>query len=555
MYEVDGVQQRVSKVTLVIHDAEVVRSLQSYLFNVTTLFDKQPKVTLEEVFPSLQQLRSAYCNTAGLPSSPEMEKLIEFVGNEFAEQEKKFNKMSEQGVVTFEMLRFLFPRGTKVIGMVDQKYRVGTEVQTSEYVKLQCGTVFVVRGEVIKSKGDGFFSETHSFVIGGFSGVRPVRSLPVTVMTDEDHAYLTKRGEWYQNYTIGSHFLQYEGPMMFKTRQYKTLWNASGRIMIDCSSFLMSNPGYPDFVEGRGSFGNEDSVTNTIEPTQLFKCWHSVGGFSFRTKKWGEIFVEGASDIKFDDNAYNQLVLPRRKKDLIRALVTNSNDSFSDIIAGKGNGCIFLLHGPPGTGKTLTAEAVAELLHQPLYSVTCGELGVSTEVLETKLRELLDVASIWNAVVLIDEADIFLEQRVDSDIRRNAMVGIFLRLLEYHQGIMFLTTNRVRTFDEAFHSRISVALRYPDLNAKARRQVWENLLAAAGIAKEDGEGVRLHCADLDVEALVAHDLNGRQIRTTIRLAIALACSTSESLKMDHFTQNIRVAEQFSSDLRSSFEDI
>ena len=35
--------------------------------------------------------------------------------------------------------------------------------------------------------------------------------------------------------------------------------------------------------------------------------------------------------------------------------------------------------------------------------------------------------------VLIDEADIFLERRSDNDIVRNAMVGIFLRLLEYHQ--------------------------------------------------------------------------------------------------------------------------
>jgi MoxR-like ATPase len=36
------------------------------------------------------------------------------------------------------------------------------------------------------------------------------------------------------------------------------------------------------------------------------------------------------------------------------------------------------LHGPPGVGKTLTAEAIAELLHRPLYSITVGELGITT---------------------------------------------------------------------------------------------------------------------------------------------------------------------------------
>jgi ATP-dependent Lon protease len=37
-----------------------------------------------------------------------------------------------------------------------------------------------------------------------------------------------------------------------------------------------------------------------------------------------------------------------------------------DVMEGKGEGAIFLLHGPPGVGKTLTAEAIAELLHKPL---------------------------------------------------------------------------------------------------------------------------------------------------------------------------------------------
>ena len=39
----------------------------------------------------------------------------------------------------------------------------------------------------------------------------------------------------------------------------------------------------------------------------------------------------------------------------------------ADIIEGKGNGLIILLHGGPGTGKTLTAESVAELAEKPLY--------------------------------------------------------------------------------------------------------------------------------------------------------------------------------------------
>src|SRR4051812_31264977 len=100
---------------------------------------------------------------------------------------------------------------------------------------------------------------------------------------------------------------------------------------------------------------------------------------------------------------------------------------FSKRCSGKGGGMILLLHGPPGCGKTLTAEAIAETLHRPLYSVSVGELGTDTATLETKLRDILDIASVWNSVILLDEADIFLDKRSDNDIERNSMVGIFLR--------------------------------------------------------------------------------------------------------------------------------
>lgn len=61
-----------------------------------------------------------------------------------------------------------------------------------------------------------------------------------------------------------------------------------------------------------------------------------------------------------------------------------------------------MLHGRPGVGKTLTAEAVSELLEAPLYSVTAGELGVQADQLEKRLRDALDVAQSWGAVLLIE---------------------------------------------------------------------------------------------------------------------------------------------------------
>ena len=49
-------------------------------------------------------------------------------------------------------------------------------------------------------------------------------------------------------------------------------------------------------------------------------------------------------------------------------------------------------------------------------------------------------------------------------------------MLEYYQGILFLTTNRLRTIDIAFQSRISIGVKYEALDEETRRRIWENFI-------------------------------------------------------------------------------
>ena len=154
---------------------------------------------------------------------------------------------------------------------------------------------------------------------------------------------------------------------------------------------------------------------------------------------------------------------------------------------------------------------------------------------------MLETGSIWNAIILIDEADIFMESRQENDVHRNAMVAIFLRLLEYHEGILFLTTNRVKFFDQAFKSRISLALQYKDLDKESRLKIWENLLRTSGLKLEID----------DIEKLSHIELNGRQIRTSIRLAQSLAHSESTPCHFSHINKVIAQITQFESDLKDN----
>jgi AAA+ superfamily predicted ATPase len=71
--------------------------------------------------------------------------------------------------------------------------------------------------------------------------------------------------------------------------------------------------------------------------------------------------------------------------------------------------------------------------------------------------------------MLIDEADVYIKRRED-DMTMNAVVGLFLCVLEYFNGLMFLTTNRVDDIDEAIVSRSIALIKYraPDLEARLR---------------------------------------------------------------------------------------
>ncbi len=63
--------------------------------------------------------------------------------------------------------------------------------------------------------------------------------------------------------------------------------------------------------------------------------------------------------------------------------------------------------------------------------VGAGDLGGTARELDKALNVIFALATEWQAIVLIDEADVFLEKRAMDDLTRNAMVAVFLRQLEY----------------------------------------------------------------------------------------------------------------------------
>jgi SpoVK/Ycf46/Vps4 family AAA+-type ATPase len=260
----------------------------------------------------------------------------------------------------------------------------------------------------------------------------------------------------------------------------------------------------------------------------------------------GELRVEHIGNIQWDKNVFkNNLVMDQGKKELIQALVTvhlkRKASTKADFMTGKGESLLVLLHGGPGTGKTLTAESVAELAERPLYRVTCGDIGTDPETVEKYLSSVLFIGVTWNCVVLLDEADVFLEERTKLDLERNALVSVFLRVLEYYEGILILTTNRIGTFDEAFKSRVQLAIHYPPLSERNRLDVWDNFIEHLEQGNEDVDFEGIHGK---LRTLARHRLNGRQIRNALNTARQLAQYRGQKLEYSHLDSAIKNVVDF-----------
>lgn len=239
--------------------------------------------------------------------------------------------------------------------------------------------------------------------------------------------------------------------------------------------------------------------------------WHLpfVRAFSLKHKDYIYVDIDTMVEHKYHRDGREKIVLPKKMFTALDSIFNATRENiFGDLFHGRHGGIVVLANGPSGVGKTLTAEVFAEFQERPLYSMEMSEIGTSVKEVEANLGRIFARAKKWNAVLLFDEADIFLSEREASDLERSAIVGIFLRLLDYYEGTFFLTTNRGSGIDKAFKSRVTLYLNYPELSNETREIIWKSMLKAAGLVVS---------IDAPWDEVAKMPLNGRQIRNQVRL--------------------------------------
>ncbi|KAJ7362562.1 P-loop containing nucleoside triphosphate hydrolase protein [Mycena albidolilacea] len=491
--------------------------------------------------------------------------LISFVLAQFGSTIANIERLTSQGMITFDLLYTTFLPRTLVVARcaitgLERIYLLRHSSCTIIDGIPECHLELEGVDFIDHSNGNltlGYVSTSRT--LGHFVGSVPISSLPVFPLKfhpreAELRETVLQRGQKWID-LIGVHHMEYNGTAglyahgsVSRHRDWLSRLQVESRIMVDRAMFRRVNPDYlfprlANLRDGELNMGPDlhiqlkDGERPNLSTEDLLITPAVVYGFSLSDKLWLEFDITQVTPVSWNADAFANLVLPDEHKNMLRSLIAAhyGKAGFDDFIRGKGAGLVVNLFGPPGVGKTFSAEATGDYVKRPLYMIGAGDLGTAAHDVEDALVRSFKLATAWKAIILIDEADVFLERRSLNDLHRNAMIAVFLRQVEYYRGILFLTTNRVQAFDEAFLSRIHVALHFTELSEASRAQLWRAFVLKAGIQD---------ISDQEIATLAQWQVNGRQIKNAVATASSLAMGRGEALSVHHLEETLQVMNLF-----------
>ncbi|KAJ9656286.1 hypothetical protein H2198_005061 [Neophaeococcomyces mojaviensis] len=530
-----------------------------------SLADDKPSFEQNLLFqylPELEEYRASVTRDGAhnLTSLEALDLLIQTISDRSKATSERLDPLLREGKITYDLLWALFKANGHVITtcpgsgqMRCLQYNMGEEKKTEqgvEYFELQC--------QYLDFDGKVFGTVTEKLPIERFRGARAVTALdlyPVHYHCTPNeimHSFI-ERGRKFID-LMGSHHRAYDGLAFRRTRDGLVRISLRSNIMIDAEQFRKTNPSYAritvkkteeglfsDYTTMQQRVMKCDMTLANLADDKLVLCPPTVLGFSLNDKFWGEYAVDHIHDINPSSTPFDHLSIPISMKNTIRSVTRGRLRRFED---GKwsgsstsvaGSGMRILLHGPPGVGKTLTAEALSEYHRRPLYSVSAGELSSDAAELDPQLTNIFRVASAWNAILLIDEADVFLQRRAELSLERNRLVAVFLRKLEHFDGILILTTNLIDHFDSAILDRMHLQMQYHDLDKAAKKEVVTSVLKSVC----GDHGLSNFGADY-LDRFAGMKVNGRQIKNVVSIAHALATEDEEELSRRHIDHALEV---------------
>ncbi|KAJ5159958.1 ATPase AAA-type core [Penicillium canariense] len=560
-----GEKSQLEKTTLQINSGRLLKVFREVIGSYPTVpADFQDPFQLDSPFQILfhhwGDLDEQRQQTQDAQERMHLNLLFDFMNNELGQERDRIRGMIRKNQITFTAAWCIFRPGdlvyTSFMGhpwlLRCQKTAYEENVKRGPYLEVHCifsdhnGTVAGQAKQVFKIYQKEAFGAENPAVITEL----PVYPREFVKGHDRLEERLIERGRRFL-LLQGMSIKAYDGPAKYLKEPYHRIYDP---FMADWPGVWLPYTELGRVIVDRKTYQEEqiaNGVNVQVQETDPLLCPPYQYGFSIARKEWARFLVDCLTEVRWEKDVWDSLIVGGRPKLVLQSLVTSHAypEDARDQMRQKGKGLVVLLYGTPGSGKTLTAETAAEGTQKALIMTSLGELNKedSTWAFEARLRLILRYATIWKAVVLMDEADVFLEARDDhgDNNTRNALVAVFLKELEYFSGVVFLTTNRIRSFDRAMKSRIHLALEYSPPGIETRQQIWQQILST--IPPKDTD------VDLDdaIDHFVAVKLNGREISNTINTARTIARFENKPLQLNHIELVLGVRREFEDSLKKA----
>jgi len=465
---------------------------------------------------------------------------LEVVETESKQTVKQLEELLSNNQISFELLEYYYEEGERYI-FNDGLLQNGLDVERPIFLVVLKSARFrddrqalLVKLEHLEWDGVRFEKRTMSLDLFAFQGTRAFSSLFLQPVTDEALAKVTERGRLYLSYSRVCCAEYYDDTPM------RSVFSGDStprirRVMVDPVGFHRALQGYNPNLR-------VPLPDDAQEHIARLPYW--IGGYDLEVNQWRTFNIWDLKPVKYDQEAWSKLIMDEDTKDLIRALVDNAGCSVGGLKPAQFNkGQTILLKGSPGTGRMTTVHAVCNLLKRPLLTINITSHDFLYDLMNLVLDIALRVsfAATWNAVIVVKDADRFLESK---DQGHRDRVRTVFRQFELDDCISFWVSGAC---DEELLTQFSAVVELPELDTAARRRLWlghfglndpaaiiwnseRTLISSSSVdQKEMDHSLLLR----DVEKLSRHQLDGRMIDNIVRSARALAASNGEHLSIHH----------------------
>ena len=240
---------------------------------------------------------------------------------------------------------------------------------------------------------------------------------------------------------------------------------------------------------------------------------------------------------------WDDLVLPPRTRALLKAVEQEArlrrsllDDSEKERLFGRAALLTVLLSGPPGTGKSMSGQVIAGALGLDLMLIDMATtvskyIGETAKNLSAAFRAARDA----NCAMMFEEADSLFARRTDTDSvnarHANADTGHLLQLIEGHDGLVMLSTNRKGNIDSAFMRRMRFIVEFPMPALEQRIELWDKMLTALAVPKR-------RRGEFAAALASAHEMSPAQIKGAALSAAYAAEAEGKPLGLDHLTEGV-----------------